>query len=52
MAKQSTSCDFNAHPIRGGGPVLIDGSTDLIELESDESLDELVSPPQKLFYLL
>ncbi|XP_054161901.1 E3 ubiquitin-protein ligase MARCHF8-like [Oppia nitens] len=43
MAKQSTSCDntVNHYPIRGGGPVLIDGSTDLIELESDQSLDDL-----------
>jgi len=43
MEKQSTSCEFNQYPIRGGGPVLIDGSTDLIELESDESLDGYVS---------
>ena len=34
MEKQSTSFDFH---------FLIDGSTDLIELESDKSFDKLVS---------
>ena len=43
MEKQSTSHEYNQYPIRGGGPILIDGSTDLIELESDDSLDQVVS---------